>query len=142
MNMSIHSTRNQTVRQDGQKPTTKAAKAKQYGGAVTRLATMPVGTVKDLMQGGIIQAGKNFIPRLRNVVTGTTLTNRAEIVPKKAPADTTAEATEKGKKVAEDVTSDTSSDRGTDTGGTTTDTSSTRKEETDSSEDNPEEHEG
>ena len=73
LNMSIHSTRNQTVRQDGQKPTTKAAKAKQYGGAVTRLATMPVGTVKDLMQGGIIQAGKNFIPRLRNVVTGTTL---------------------------------------------------------------------
>ena len=142
LNMSIHSTRNQTVRQDGQKPTTKAAKAKQYGGAVTRLATMPVGTVKDLMQGGIIQAGKNFIPRLRNVVTGTALTNRAEIFPKKAPADTTAEATEKGKKVAEDVTSDTSSDRGADTGGTTTDTSSTRKEETDSSEDNPEEHEG
>ena len=142
LNMSIHSTRNQTVRQEGQKPTTKAAKAKQYGGAVTRLATMPVGTVKDLMQGGIIQAGKNFIPRLRNVVTGTTLTNRAEIFPKKTPAETTAEATEKGKKVAEDVTSDTSSDRGADTGGTTTDTSSTRKEETDSSEDNPEEHEG
>lgn len=141
LNMSIHSTRNQTVRQDGQKPQTKAAKAKQYGGAVTRLATMPVGTVKDLMQGGIIQAGKNFVPRLRNVVTGTTLTNRAEIFPKKSPSETTAEATEKGKKVAETVTSDTSSDRDTGEGGTTTDTSSTRKE-ADNNEDNPEEHEG
>lgn len=142
LNMSIHSTRNQTVRQEEQKPQTKAAKAKQYGGAVTRLATMPVGTVKDLMQGGIIQAGKNFVPRLRNVVTGTTLTNRAEIFPKKTTSEsTTAEATEKGKKVAEDVTSDTSSDRGTDTGGATTDTTSTRTEET-NSENNPEEHEG
>lgn len=142
LNMSIHSTRNQTVRQEGQKSQTKAAKAKQYGGAVTRLATMPVGTVRDLMQGGIIQAGKNFVPRLRNVVTGTTLTNRAEIFPKKTTSESTAtEASEKGKKVAEDVTSDTSSDRGTATGGTTTDTTSTRTEET-NSENNPEEHEG
>ncbi len=145
LNMSIHSTRNQTVRQEGQKAATKATKAKQYGGAVTRLATMPVGTVKDLMQGGIIQAGKNFIPRLRNVVTGTTLTNRAEIFPKKTAAETTSEATEKGKKIAEELTSDTSSDRGADDSGGggsggTTDTTSTRKED-DSSEDNPEEHE-
>ncbi len=145
LNMSIHSTRNQTVRQEGQKAATKATKAKQYGGAVTRLATMPVGTVKDLMQGGIIQAGKNFVPRLRNVVTGTTLTNRAEIFPKKTAAETTSEATEKGKKIAEEVTSDTSSDRGADDSGGggsggTTDTTSTRKED-DSNEDNPEEHE-
>ena len=61
---------------------TKAQKAKQYGGAVTRFATMPVGVLKDFMQGGIVQAGKNLGPRLRNVATGTTLTNRAEVRPK------------------------------------------------------------
>lgn len=137
LNMSIHSTRNQTVRQEGQK--TKAQKAKQYGGAVTRLATLPVGTVKDLMQGGIIQAGKNFIPRLKNVVTGTTLTNRAEVRAKpSASSDTAATATETAKKTADTVTSDTSSDRTSDTttdtgavdnNGTTTDTSSTREED-------------
>lgn len=78
LNMSVHSNRNQTVKQEGQKPN----KAKQYGGAATRLATMPVGVVKDLMQGGVIQAGKNFIPRLRNIVTGSTMTSRAEVKPK------------------------------------------------------------
>ncbi len=79
LNMSVHSTRNQTVVPEGKQKN----KAKQYGGAATRLATMPVGVVKDLMQGGIIQAGKNFVPRLRNVAIGDTLTNRAEVKPKK-----------------------------------------------------------
>lgn len=93
LNMALHSTRNQQTMQQGQK--TKGQKAKQYGGAVTRLATMPVGVVKDFMQGGIIQAGKNLGPRLRNVATGTTLTNRAEIKPKipKGSTDTGTEET-------------------------------------------------
>ena len=34
------------------------------------------------MQGGVIQAGKNFIPRLRNIANGDTLTNRAAVKPK------------------------------------------------------------
>lgn len=75
LNMSVHSTRNQTVISQDK----KINKAKQYGGALTRLATLPVGVVKDLMQGGVIQAGKNFVPRLRNVVKGDTLTNRAAV---------------------------------------------------------------
>ena len=78
LNMSVHSTRNQTVMPEEK----KINKAKQYGGAVTRLATMPVGVVKDLLQGGVIQAGKNFIPRLRNIANGDTLTNRAAVKPK------------------------------------------------------------
>ena len=46
------------------------------------------------MQGGIIQAGKNLGPRLRNVATGSTLTNRAEVRPKiPKSADTGAEET-------------------------------------------------
>ncbi len=145
LSMSIHSTRNQTM-QTPNAQKTKAQKAKQYGGAVTRLATMPVGTVKDLMQGGIIQAGKNFIPRLKNVVTGTTLTSRATVSPKNtASSDTVDKATDIGKKTADTVTNDTSSDRtstdtsstdsGTGGGTTTTDTTSTREEDN-TSEDN------
>lgn len=80
LNMALHSTRNQTAMPQGEK--TKAQKAKQYGGAVTRLATMPVGALKDFMQGGIIQMGKNLGPRVRNIATGTTLTSRAEVKPK------------------------------------------------------------
>ena len=92
LNMALHSTRNQQTMQQGQK--TKAQKAKQYGGAVTRFATLPVGVLKDFMQGGIIQAGKNLGPRLRNVATGSTLTNRAEVRPKiPKSADTGAEET-------------------------------------------------
>lgn len=89
LNMALQSTRNQQTMQQGQK--TKSQKAKQYGGAVTRLATLPIGVVKDFMQGGLIQMGKNLGPRLRNVATGTTLTSRAEVKPKKTVnADTGA----------------------------------------------------
>lgn len=110
-NMSVHSTRNQTVTPEGKKKN----KAKQYGGAVTRLATMPVGVVKDLMQGGVIQAGKNFVPRLRNVAKGDTLTNRAEVKPKKSKGEKATQAnqnqraTQAAKKAEEAVDKNTSS---------------------------------
>lgn len=61
------------------------AKEKQgvtFGSAVkgvTRLATLPVGVLKDLIQGGVIVAGKNFGPRVRNVLKGETVVNRAEV---------------------------------------------------------------
>lgn len=113
LNMSVHSTRNQTVSPEGKQKN----KAKQYGGAVTRLATMPIGVVKDLMQGGVIQAGKNFIPRLRNVATGDTLTNRAEVKPKKAKAGQAAQvnqranqATKRAEETADEKTSSTRED--------------------------------
>lgn len=150
LNVAVHSTRNQKVVQEGQ----ARSKAKQYGGAVTRLATMPVGVVKDLMQGGVIQAGKNFVPRLRNVVKGDTLINRAEVKPKKSKTDTVAEATDKAKKAEETAaTADTGSTRESDSGGgaspeatePTSDTSSGRtslrpKEEDNDGEDHTEEH--
>lgn len=122
LNMSVHSTRNQTVAPEGKQKN----KAKQYGGAVTRLATMPVGVVKDLMQGGLIQAGKNFIPRLRNVATGDTLTNRAEVKPKKpkgekaTQANQTQRANQAAKKAEEAVDKNTSSTREADTASTNT----------------------
>ena len=45
----------------------------------TRLATMPAGVLKDLIQGGVIVAGKNFGARVRNVLKGNTVVNRADV---------------------------------------------------------------
>lgn len=137
LKMSVNSTRNQTVKPEGK----KKSKAKQYGGAVTRLATMPAGVVKDLMQGGVIQAGKNFVPRLRNVATGSTLTNRAEVKPKKSREDKKDMTTKNAKKAEElatkitsstrdDDNANTSLDRSSDMGTANADTSSTRSAET------------
>ncbi len=80
LNASLHSTRNQRVVQEGQ----KKSKAKQIGGFGTRLATLPAGILRDFSKGGLIQVGKNFIPRMRNLFTGDTLISRADIL-KKAP---------------------------------------------------------
>lgn len=45
----------------------------------TRLATLPAGIMKDLIQGGVIVAGKNFGPRVRNVLKGTSVVNHADV---------------------------------------------------------------
>lgn len=45
----------------------------------TRLATLPAGVLKDMIQGGVITAGKNFIPRVRNIVQGKSVVNRAVV---------------------------------------------------------------
>lgn len=97
LNMSVHSNRNQRVVQENSKHP-KADKAKQIAGAPLRLATLPVGVVKDLMQGGLITAGKNFIPRLKNVAVGNTLTNHADVKPQKPKAEAAARATHATKK--------------------------------------------
>lgn len=112
LNMSVHSNRNQRVVQEGNSKHPKADKAKQIAGAPLRLATLPVGVVKDLMQGGLITAGKNFIPRLKNVAVGKTLTNRADVKPKTPKAETAAQASQATKK-AEEVVSKTSRNENT-----------------------------
>ena len=45
----------------------------------TRLATLPAGVLKDMIQGGVITAGKNFIPRVRNIVQGKSIVNHAVV---------------------------------------------------------------
>lgn len=63
----------------------EVAQAKQkvsFGSAVkgaTRLATLPAGILKDLIQGGVIVAGKNFGPRVRNVLKGDSIVNHAVV---------------------------------------------------------------
>ena len=45
----------------------------------TRLATLPAGVLKDMIQGGVITAGKNFIPRVKNIVQGNSAVNHAVV---------------------------------------------------------------
>lgn len=81
---AFKSTRNQKVLSED----VKKNKAKQIAAAPLRIGSMPVGVAKDLCQGGLVQAGKNFIPRLRNAFTGDTLINRAEVKEKKSEEQT------------------------------------------------------
>jgi hypothetical protein len=63
--------------------------AAHIAGGAGRLSGLPVGFVKDLLQGGVITAGKNMWPRIRNVVKGRGIINHADIV-RKPPQDTAA----------------------------------------------------
>lgn len=117
LNMSVHSNRNQRVVQEGNSKHPKVDKAKQIAGAPLRLATLPVGVVKDLLQGGIITAGKNFIPRLKNVAVGKTLTNRADVKPKKPKTETAAQANQAANKAEEVVNKTNDAQSNSDTSG-------------------------
>jgi hypothetical protein len=107
---SVNSTRNQHIDSDKnatkdkngssgttnekKKPTAGQSAARIAGGA-GRLATLPVGVLKDLIQGGAVTAGKNILPRMRNVITGRGVINHADIVHKHAEkaAEKTTETT-------------------------------------------------
>lgn len=92
LNASIHSNRNQRVVNEG----AKKNKAKQIAAAPLRFATLPFGMLHDLAKGGLIQVGKNFIPRLKNAATGSTIVNRAEVKAKKPKVETPNQETETG----------------------------------------------
>lgn len=61
------------------------SKLARYGGMPTRIATMPIGMMKDLASGGIVGMGRNFIPRLRNIATGDSIVNHAQSKSVKEP---------------------------------------------------------
>jgi hypothetical protein len=68
------------------KDPSKAVKPRdRFWGAGARLATMPVGMAHDLASGGLITMGKNFMPRLKNVVAGGGYANHAEVNKPKKP---------------------------------------------------------
>ena len=77
-----HNVRQATATSDTAAKPTKAQAIGNAAKGALRLATLPVGVMKDLLQGGAITAGKNFIPRVRNVIAGTTFVNRADFVKK------------------------------------------------------------
>ena len=66
-------------------PTSKAisgsdttSKLTRYGKMPTRIATLPIAVMKDVVNGGLVGAGKNIVPRLKNVVKGDTTFNHAQ----------------------------------------------------------------
>ena len=61
----------------------------------TRLATLPAGMLKDMIQGGVITAGKNFIPRVRNIVQGKSVVNHAVV---RRPIEKAEKSTDKENK--------------------------------------------
>lgn len=87
MKASIHSTRNQRVVADG----VKKSKAKQVLGMPLRMATMPFGMLHDLSKGGLIQVGKNFMPRLKNALGGSSWVNHAYVKSKLKKKDNSKE---------------------------------------------------
>ena len=76
-----------------------AEKSRVTFGAVakgaTRLATLPAGVLKDMIQGGVITAGKNFIPRVRNIVQGKSVVNHAVV---RRPIEKAEKSTDKENK--------------------------------------------
>ncbi len=53
-------------------------KVSQYAGMPTRLATMPIGMIKDLANEGVVGMARNFIPRAKNVATGHNIVNHPQ----------------------------------------------------------------
>ena len=102
---SLHSTRNQKAIKEG----VKKSKAKQVMGMPLRMATMPMGMLHDLSRGGLIQMGRNFMPRLKNAFTGDTLVNRAEV--KKKPKKDDAKKTNDENKQEKEESAKTESER-------------------------------
>ena len=74
------------------KPYTNKAepsKVARYAGVPTRIATMPIGMIKDLASGGVVGMGKNFVPRMKNIAMGDSIVNHAQAKPiiNKEPTD-------------------------------------------------------
>lgn len=57
-----------------------ATKTARYAKMPTRIASMPLGVIKDFAAGGLVGVGKNFIPRMNNIVKGDTVFNHAQLV--------------------------------------------------------------
>lgn len=62
--------------------TDNASKLSRYGKMPTRIASLPIGVMKDLATGGIVGVSKNFVPRLNNVIKGNTLFNHPQAMKK------------------------------------------------------------
>jgi hypothetical protein len=66
-------------RENGRDGMTAGQKAAHIASGVGRLSTLPVGILKDLIQGGVITTAKNMWPRLRNVAMGRGIINHADV---------------------------------------------------------------
>jgi len=57
-------------------------KLSRYGKMPTRIATLPLAVMKDVVNGGLVGAGRNIAPRIKNVVKGDTTFNHAQALNK------------------------------------------------------------
>ena len=71
-----------------------ATKTARYAKMPTRIASMPLGVMKDLVSGGLVGVGKNFIPRVNNVIKGDTVFNHAQAIKKKTDLTKTTTKTQ------------------------------------------------
>jgi len=62
-------------------PTREQSKVELYSKMPTRLATMPIGMIKDLASGGVVGMTKNIAPRFRNLVSGDSYVSHAQKKP-------------------------------------------------------------
>lgn len=67
------------------------SKKKNMGTMPLRLASMPLGMIKDLASGGVVRLGKNFIPRCQNVVKGNSVFSQPYKYPKDKATTTQTE---------------------------------------------------
>jgi len=68
----------------------KNSKIMRYAGIPSRIASMPVGMIKDLASGGIVGMAKNIVPRTRNIGAGASVFNHAQAQRKKPTTPQTA----------------------------------------------------
>jgi hypothetical protein len=54
------------------------SKVAKYLGTPTRIATMPLGMIKDFANGGIVGMTKNIGPRIKNIGKGDNFINHAQ----------------------------------------------------------------
>jgi hypothetical protein len=81
---AMHSNRNRKAID----PNSDFSRGKNKLAKPLRMASMPLGMLHDLASGGVIQMGRNFMPRLNNIKHGDSLFNHADIEkPSKPPAD-------------------------------------------------------
>ena len=69
------------------------SKLAKYGKMPGRIATMPIGMIKDFVEGGIVGMGKNIGPRMKNIATGDSMINHAQFIDKKAKSNLNKEQT-------------------------------------------------
>lgn len=55
-----------------------ATSGQRYGRMPSRIATLPLGVMKDVVSGGVVGAGKNFGARVNNVIHGNSVFNHAQ----------------------------------------------------------------
>ena len=97
---AFKASRDKRVNQRAISPKDRAKKQSKLQKALKtplRMASMPMGMIHDISQGGFVAFGKNFMPRLNNAIKGNTAFSHAEVMRKGKPKNPNTESNNKGK---------------------------------------------